>query len=50
MSEIITVNGKEYINGTKYTLKNNGTFVCEDGEVLYYVCGADEKDIMERKF
>ena len=44
MSKTITVNGKEYINGTKYTLNDDGTFVCEDGRILYYACDAKDKE------
>ena len=47
MSKTITVNGKEYINGTKYTLNDDGTFVCEDGRILYYACDAKDKEKLE---
>ena len=47
MSEIINVNGKDYINGTRYTLNDDGTFVCEDGRILYYACNAKDKKKLE---
>lgn len=44
MNETINVNGRDYINGTKYTLNDDGTFVCGDGGILYYACRANDKE------